>query len=69
MKINSRPVLFALLGCVAIFSVPSGAQAARFQQYLNGVCKGLRLVRNLDGHQVEAAFWDEGLARKLGIGV
>jgi catechol 2,3-dioxygenase-like lactoylglutathione lyase family enzyme len=26
-------------------------------------------VRDLDGHKIEAAFWDEGLARKLGIGV
>ena len=25
-------------------------------------------VRDLDGHKIEAAFWDEELARKLGLG-
>lgn len=41
MKILSRSVLFALLGCIAGFSLSSAAQAARFQQYLNGACAGL----------------------------
>jgi catechol 2,3-dioxygenase-like lactoylglutathione lyase family enzyme len=25
-------------------------------------------IRDLDGHKIEAAFWDEDLARKLGMG-
>ena len=25
-------------------------------------------IRDLDGHKIEAAFWDEELAKKLGMG-
>jgi hypothetical protein len=35
MKILSRSVLFALLGCVVGLSLSSAAQAARFQEYLS----------------------------------
>ena len=41
MKMISRSTVFALLGCAACISLSSAAQAARFQQYLNGACVGL----------------------------